>query len=1156
MEKQVKQFFNFFDLGGDYSRLISACKNNEKVSVLSMGQNEKIAICSNIDAPIVYVASDYVSATKIYSQFECIFKDKVSLFPVYIDNLFYKRAQTTLPNIERIKVLADLASGECRVLVVSADSLCAFLPKKKDLTDNIINIKLHDEIDLEKLKTQLVYLGYSREELIFECGQFALRGDILDIFPTGAKNAFRIEFFGDEVESISVLDENLQAGKVKASEVEVLPFTDLFLSEDEINYAIEKLKKIAQNAQMGKPEQSAFVTSIYEIISRLENHDKNFTLDVILSLFENKCDSIFNYLKENTLIIFDEGKMCYDAIINSSAEIELRHKQMANGGEVFNKKCSGYFSANFVLQKILNFGGIVHQKITNSNRFYNPSQVFSFRSLPVSRYYHNFVELCTDLKNWQFNGFKIFLLAQDEKRANSLTARLEENEIFIEQNKSASIADSKSAVVPIYFSGGFILPDQKIVVISSTDLFAPKKATSRVTANRKDVFSVPKVGDYVVHSFHGIGVCEGVTNLKNNFGSKDYVVVRYRDGDRLYVPIDGLNMLERFSGAETPKKLSKIGGVEFAKVKEKVKASVKKLAFDLTELYAKRQAKKGFAFLPDNALQREFENSFAHIETQDQLKSIEEIKKDMQSQKAMDRLLCGDVGFGKTEVAMRAMFKAVLSNKQVAFVAPTTILSQQHFNTCKARMEPFGVRVEVLNRFKTAKETAKILNDLALGKIDVICGTHRLLSKDVEFLDLGLVVLDEEQKFGVEDKEKLKNKYPLVDFLTLSATPIPRTLQMSLSGIRDVSIINTPPSERLPVQTFVCEYSESLVRDAIIRELARGGQVFILFNRVEKIYAFSEELKKLVPEASILVAHGQLSSRELEDIIYMFYKKEADVLVCTTIIENGIDIENANTLIVCDSERFGLSQLYQIRGRVGRGSKTAFAYFTYKYDKVLSEEAYKRLDAISEFTEFGSGFKVAMRDLEIRGGGNVLGAEQHGFMQKVGYELYNKLLKNAVAEIKGQKVEEEIDVLMRVSIDAFIPENFITNSANRMTMYKNISSISSIEDKISLEQDLSDTFGQIPKPVLNLIDIAYAKSLAKKLKITEIVSTAMGIKLIFKDSISITDNNGVGQALFEFRNSCALELGETSMVKMKPESDGVLNLKNIIKFLEIASKTA
>ena len=471
-------------------------------------------------------------------------------------------------------------------------------------------------------------------------------------------------------------------------------------------------------------------------------------------------------------------------------------------------------------------------------------------------------------------------------------------------------------------------------------------------------------------------------------------------------------------------------------------------------------------------------------------------------------------------------------------------------------MEPFGVRVEVLNRFKTAKETAKILNDLALGKIDVICGTHRLLSKDVEFLDLGLVVLDEEQKFGVEDKEKLKNKYPLVDFLTLSATPIPRTLQMSLSGIRDVSIINTPPSERLPVQTFVCEYSESLVRDAIIRELARGGQVFILFNRVEKIYAFSEELKKLVPEASILVAHGQLSSRELEDIVYKFYKKEADVLVCTTIIENGIDIENANTLIVCDSERFGLSQLYQIRGRVGRGSKTAFAYFTYKYDKVLSEEAYKRLDAISEFTEFGSGFKVAMRDLEIRGGGNVLGAEQHGFMQKVGYELYNKLLKNAVAEIKGQKVEEEIDVLMRVSIDAFIPENFITNSANRMTMYKNISSISSIEDKISLEQDLSDTFGQIPKPVLNLIDIAYAKSLAKKLKITEIVSTAMGIKLIFRDSISITDNNGVGQALFEFRNSCALELGETSMVKMKPESDGVLNLKNIIKFLEIASKTA
>lgn len=1154
MAKNLIEFFNFKDFTGNFSSLFSACNSKQQVSALSMGQSERVAFCANINLPILYLTNDYIGATKVYSQLNSIFGEKVALWPVFIDNLFYKRAQSTEANIARIKVLSGLVTSKIKIVVASADSLIGFLPNFFDFKNSVITLNKGEQINLEELKMKLVSMGYRKEELVSESGQFAIRGDILDIFPTGATSAVRVELWGEEIDEIKNLDVSTQISKNIVSKTTIFPNTDLLLSEKDLDNILTKLQNLKDKALLNGKDGSAFVVSLNEIISRLELGERNFSLDICLSLIKNKASSIFDYLPENTFVVIDEGKMCYDAIVNSSTEIELRFKNLVKAQEALSDNCSGYFSYEYVLKKIAQLAGVVHQKLTNANRFFNPQAVFQFKSIPVSRYYHNFGELCADIKNWQFNKFDIFLLAGSAEKAKNLTLRLEENDIFLNNVSEAKLTDNGGFVLPYNYSGGFILPEQKKVVISTTDLYAQKKVNSSITANRKDVFSVPKVGDYVVHSFHGIGVCEGVTNLSNNFGSKDYVVVRYRDNDKLYVPIDSLNMLERFSGAEAPKKLSKIGGVEFAKVKEKVKASVKKLAFDLTELYAKREAKRGFAFSKDNALQREFENSFAYIETEDQLKSIAEIKKDMESPKVMDRLLCGDVGFGKTEVALRAIFKAVLDNKQVAFVAPTTILSQQHYNTCKARLEPFGVRVEVLNRFKTPAQISKILKDLSFGKIDVICGTHRLLSNDVNFQDIGLVVLDEEQKFGVEDKEKLKNKYETVDFLTLSATPIPRTLHMSLSGIRDVSIINTPPSQRLPIQTSVCEFSETLLRDACMRELARGGQVFILYNSVEKIYGFAEQVRKIIPEAKVLVAHGQLSSRELEDIVYKFYKKEGDILICTTIIENGIDIENANTLIVCDSEKFGLSQLYQIRGRVGRGNRTAFAYFTYKAEKILSEEAYKRLDAISEFTEFGSGFKIAMRDLEIRGSGNVLGAEQHGFMQKVGYDMYSKMLASAVAEIKGQKVHEDVDVLMRISIDAFISEKYIADSANRMTAYKNISAISSKEDKLKLEAELSDMFGKVPLEVLNLINVAYAKSMAKKLGAVEVISVLAGIKIIFSKPEDITTNEHIGNALYKFRDSCALELGATPMIKITSTKDNEMNLNKLIDFLVIATQ--
>ncbi|MCR5553185.1 MAG: transcription-repair coupling factor [bacterium] len=1148
MEKK-QQFFDFNKVGGEFERLHLACENNKKVSVLGLNSASLIAFCAFFKRPVLFLTSDYISATQIKERFETIL-GQVSLLPFASDRLFYKRSVSCEQEKEKLKVMCDIANGKMGVCVAPIDSLIDIALPKENLKKSQIKLKVNGETDLVGFKEKIAKLGYNQVEICSNIGEFSARGDIVDIFISDQDHPIRIEFFGDIIEKIYSLEENSKV-KQKFDELVIYPNTNLLYSESEKREVLEFLYSRLEKAKKDDANQ-VFINSLTEVISRLEVNELSFSLDYVLSLFNHS--NILDLLPKETLIVIDEGKTCYDTLVKFSNEFENRFLALKKTKANLCDE-SGYFNYQEVIDKINKFSTIVCQKITNANRFFEPDFVFNFKTIPVSRYYHDFSTLVTDIKNWQINGFDVFLFAGSSGQAESLNFRLNENDIFIDIKENAKLSDNKSAIIPSSLNGGFILGKEKKVVLSTTDLFVPKRKKEGVSASRKNAFSVPKAGDYVVHVQHGIGVCEGITNLSSNFGSKDFVVVRYRDGDKLYVPIDGLNQLERFSGAEKPARLSKIGGVEFSHVKEKVKSQVKKLAIDLIELYAKREAKPGYAFSKDDAMQREFEDSFPFIETTDQLKSIAEIKKDMEQGKVMDRLLCGDVGFGKTEVSLRAMFKAVLNNKQVAFVAPTTILSEQHYNTCVKRMESFGVRIAVLNRFRSAKETKQILADLKMGKIDIICGTHRLFSDDVVFADLGLVVLDEEQKFGVEDKEKLKNKYPNVDYLTLSATPIPRTLNMSLSGIRDISIINTPPIDRIPIQTSVCEYSDSLMRDAIVREISRGGQVFVLYNRVETIYKMAEKIRALVPEARVLVAHGKLKAKELEDTVYDFYQGNADVLVCSTIIENGIDVLNANTLIVIDSERFGLSQLYQIRGRVGRGNKLAYAYLTYDYDKVLSEEASKRLEAMSEFVEFGSGFKIAMRDLEIRGSGNVLGAEQHGFMQKVGFELYSKLLAEAVAEIRGEKVKEVTNTIMKIDIDAFIPENYITNPANRMTVYKNISAISSRDEMEELIKDIESSFGKLPKQSLNLVKIAYARFMASEIGATEVVSTPLGIKIVFDKASKITSSENIGEAVYQFRNYCAIDLGQTSFIKLDKTETKEGNLDRIINFLECATNS-
>ena len=845
--------------------------------------------------------------------------------------------------------------------------------------------------------------------------------------------------------------------------------------------------------------------------------------------------------------MFDECKQLYDSIKSYSQEVGERIQEFKNSKTLISGEKPCFFSTKQVLDCLKEKCSVAFLKITNSNKFFESKAVFNFKTLPGNRYTHNLKEFYDELRGFLLKKFSVIIFAGEKQKAEELKKQL--NSHGFDLDNQIDLTTHGICVLSSGYQTGFVLPEEKIVVIGTYDIFAKPRNANKLKVSRDNVFSVPKVGDYVVHHYHGIGLCEGVTKLSGNFGTQDYVVIRYAGGDTLYVPTSHMDMLDRFSGAEKPSKLSKIGGQDFSNVKNKVKASIKKLAINLIELYAKREKTKGFAFSEDTDIQREFDNSFPFTETEDQLSSSEEIKRDMESSKVMDRLLCGDVGFGKTEVALRAAFKAIVDGKQVAFIAPTTILSEQHYNTARSRMMNFGVSVEVLNRFKTQAEIKKTLKGISSGKVDLICGTHRVFSKDVEFKNLGLIILDEEQKFGVEDKEKLKVKYPNVDVLTLSATPIPRTLSMSLSGIRDISIISTPPSERMGVQTYVTDFSDALVRDAINRELSRDGQVFVLFNSVEKIYAFAEKIKALVPGANVLVAHGQMNSKTLENVIYDFYHKKGDILVCTTIIENGIDIENANTLIVYDSDKLGLSQLYQIRGRVGRGSKMAYAYFTYQGQKILTEEAYKRLDALSEFCEFGSGFKLAMRDLEIRGGGNIFGAEQSGHLQKIGYDMYAKLLADTVKELMGEKISEEKDVAVRVAVDSYIPEEYISTSEDRMVAYKRISSVESLEDCQKLTQELNSVYGKVPSVVSNLISVSLVRKLAGKISAIEVHSYGAEVDIIFEKSTDITSNEEIAEAIYKFRMNCTIDLSSKPMIKFKSERLCSENFELVKKFL-------
>ena len=1110
-------------------------------AAIGIASGAKTNILASLDNFKLIVTNDSITATKLKEDLIKYDKDPVIL-PSKEEVLLYNKAFSREETYQRLSALFSILKEKTDIAIVTVEALCRIFPDRNKFNKACITIEQNGNYNLNKIVKNLVFSGYKRENVVEGKGQFALRGDILDIYAVNCENPYRIDFFDTTAEKIKYFDINSGKSFEETIKAEIAPATDIFIYEEEIKEIISKIEKSYKNLKLNDEYKQRANDICKDVINRIQNGDREYSLNYIMPFIKGEND-LSQYLPKNSIIIFDDYKLLDDKLTLIYKEHQTRYAQLLSFGEVLPESLYQYANKEKLFNQFDNYSKFTINSL-NNDTFYQAKNL-KFNTTKIPKYALNFTELKTDISNWLYSGYNVYICCKNQEGIKEL----EDNLYSLGQSISTDInAKNQPVALPLSIKEGFISHKNKFVLIGYLDIFI-KNRSKKLKRKKKDVFLSPEIGDYIVHTIHGVGICKGIKNLKTGNNAKDYIVLEYQGGDTLYVPCDQMELIAKYSGTDTLPKLNKLGGKEFEKTKQKVKNYLKEMAFDLKKLYAERENRKGYAFSVDSPLQKEFEDAFEFEETYDQLKSVKEIKKDMESPFVMDRLLCGDVGYGKTEVSLRAAFKAVIDAKQVAILSPTTILSQQHYNLCKKRFYGLGVRIEVLNRFKSKKEQQDILTKLIEGKIDILIGTHRLLSKDVKFKDLGLLIVDEEQRFGVEDKEKIKNINRAVDVLTLTATPIPRTLHMSLSGIRDISVLDTPPNERLPVQTYVLEFSEGLLSDAINRELARGGQVFILYNRVEGIESFTYSVKQTAPKAKVVSAHGQMNKDSLEKAIEKFYKGEIDVLVCTTIIENGIDIPNVNTLIVYEADRLGLSQLYQLRGRVGRGNRLAHVYFTYIPQKVLTENAYKRLKAIMEYTEFGSGFKIAMRDLEIRGAGSVLGKAQHGHIQNVGYDMYLKLLKQS---LQAEEISEE-EISVDITVDAYIPEKYIEDNGQRMKVYQKISSME-ISEKQDLLEEILDIYGEIPQSVKNLIDIRLVKLLAQKSGAEAVILKPKTAKILFKD-MNVIKKDSFLDATEKFSSYCTLKFTEKPEIEFSKRYNSIKMLNIMIDFLtEITKK--
>ena len=1045
------------------------------------------------------LAEDERRAREIYEDYR-FYDRKVYSYPAK-DLLFFQAdIHGNLLIRQRMKVIKALLEEKELTVVTSIDGCMDFLESLEKIKEQLIHYESDSTVDTEQLKNQLVALGYERVGQVEMPGQFSVRGGIVDIYCLTEENPWRIELWGDEIDSIRSFDPESQR-------------------------SLENLEEL----------------TIYPAVEHIGDKDMVSFLDY--------------FPEERTIIFLDEPNRLTEK--GGAVEEEYRQSRMHREEKGSRNLPENWLCSFEQLQKELNKRNCISVcALEPKQAGWKVRDKFYLEVKSISAYNNSFELLVKDLHQYKKQGYRIALLSGSRTRAERLAKDLQEEGLaaFYGQDYDREICPGEIMVVYGHAKKGFEYPLIKFAVMTESDIFGQeqkKKKKKNYSGSRIQDFAELSIGDFVVHEKHGLGIYRGIEKVEVDRIVKDYIKIEYRGGSNLYIPATQLDCLQKYSGADASKapKLNKLGTQEWNKTKSKVRGAVKNIAKELVELYAVRQEKEGYVCGPDTVWQREFEEMFPYEETEDQLSAIEDAKRDMESTRIMDRLICGDVGYGKTEVALRAAFKEVQESRQVAYLAPTTILAQQIYNTFVQRMKEFPVRVELLCRFRTPAQQKKAIEDLKKGQVDVIIGTHRILSKDVQFKNLGLLIVDEEQRFGVTHKEKIKQLKKDVDVLTLTATPIPRTLHMSLIGIRDMSVLEEPPMDRMPIQTYVMEYDEETVREAINRELRRGGQVYYVYNRVTDIADVALRIAKLVPDARVDFAHGQMSERELENVMYSFVNGDIDVLVSTTIIETGLDISNVNTMIIHDSDRYGLSQLYQLRGRIGRSNRTAYAFLMYRKNVMLKETAEKRLAAIREYTDLGSGFKIAMRDLELRGAGNLLGAQQHGHMNAVGYDLYCKMLNEAVKEAKGIHTMEDFETSVDLNVDAYIPDSYISNEFQKLDIYKRIAGIETQQDYDDMLEELLDRFGEPGKAVLNLLAIAKLKAIAHQGYVTEIKQTGKTVRFTLYEKARL-NTEGFPALMQKYRRGLQFKNEQEPKFILEPQGNLILALTEFAEELK------
>lgn len=1065
-------------------------------------------IISKLNEPLILVEENENKAQNLYGELSAILdSEQVQIFS--LDATIATQTAVSSPDelSSRIQALSFLLSKKAGIVITTPQGLQYKLSNPTDFAQAKRVFIPEKEYELTELNNWLVHSGYQKEALVAKPGEFAIRGDILDIYPLDRENPVRIEFFGDEIDTVKEFNLATQRSTQEIDLVEITAAQDRVFSSDAIKKAAEKIRKdMADAPAPEKTVKDHFTVALDNLDTGGLPQNYSFLVDYLIE----KPSSLLDYLAPNGQILIDDFPLIKQSVETVDEQnAAFISDELKTGAMLPGQKLRADFDKVLSQDKHHRIYFSLFQRSMGRLRL---GQMLNWQTREPEQFFSQMPLIKSELESYKKSGQTVILQADNDKRARQIDQTMVDFGLSLPIVGEDEIIEGQCQIVVAGYTSGFTLPTVKLVYLTERELFnkrpqRKKRIKTLENAQRLRNYTELKPGDYVVHINHGIGRFEGIKTLENNGVKRDYITITYQRGDQLFVPADQLSLVQKYVGSEgkTPH-INKLGGSEWAKTKRKVQSKVEDIADDLIELYAKRESEKGFAFSPDDDLQRKFDDAFPYPETADQLRSIKEIKEDMENPKPMDRLVVGDVGFGKTEVALRAAFKAVQDNKQVAFLVPTTILAQQHYETIQDRFKDFPVNIAMLSRFQTPAESKEIIEGLKDGKIDLVVGTHRILSKDVEFKNLGLLIVDEEQRFGVKHKERLKQLKANIDVLTLTATPIPRTLHMSMVGVRDLSVMETPPQNRYPIQTYVMEQIPSVVKDACLREIQRDGQVFYLHNRISDIDETVEKLQQLIPNARIASAHGRMSQNQLEDILYRFLNREFDILVTTTIIETGIDMPNVNTMIIEDADHYGLSQLYQLRGRIGRSARLAYAYFLYQPNKVLTEVGEKRLDAIRDFTELGSGFKIAMRDLSIRGAGNMLGAQQHGFIDSVGYDLYSQMLSDAIKERKGKKTVKKSNAEIDLKLEAYIPDSYIGDQEEKIEFYKKIKAVNSQEELDKIEDELIDRFGDYPVSVENLLAVA-------GLKVNADLAQVLNVLKISNDKIKVEFNNNASHEL-------------------------------------------